>query len=103
MPLTRCDLDRVFSIQTERTVNRDNTVRFNNLLLQIDRQAWRGSLANCRVIVYHHFDQTISIGFGAHSVGIYSANGEPLKPITEKRRTSHLKPVSQTQTGHLMC
>lgn len=88
VPFFGKDLDRIFSIQTERTVNRDNTVKFNNLILQIDRQVWRGSLAGCRVIVYQHFDQTISIGFGAHSVGIYSANGEPLKPLTEKGRAS---------------
>jgi transposase len=37
-PCTRDDLDRVFSIQSERTVGRDNTVKYRNLVLQIDRQ-----------------------------------------------------------------
>jgi len=33
----RKDLDLVFALQFERTVNRDNTVSFQNLGLQIDR------------------------------------------------------------------
>ncbi|MBK9216248.1 MAG: hypothetical protein IPM59_11740 [Chloracidobacterium sp.] len=40
----RDDLDRVFSIKIARTVNRDNTVKYRNLVLQIDRQIWRSSL-----------------------------------------------------------
>ena len=43
MPTVRGDLDRVFSIQTDRTVNRDNTVKYKNMTLQIDKQSWRGS------------------------------------------------------------
>jgi len=70
--------------------------------LQIDRQAWRGTLSGCRVIVYQHLDETISIGFGAHTVGSYSVDGLPLKqPIIKQRKTANLQPFSQTQTGHL--
>lgn len=47
----RTDLDRVFSIQAERAVNRDNTVKFKNLVLQIDKQSWRGSLSGYRLMV----------------------------------------------------
>ena len=49
VPCIRTDLDRVFSIQTERTVNRDNTVKYKNLTLQIDKQGWRRSMEGCRV------------------------------------------------------
>src|SRR6202158_6068580 len=41
----RRDLDRVFSLQFERAVNRDNTVSFQNLSLQIEAARWRGTLA----------------------------------------------------------
>ena len=44
------DLDRVFSLQFERTVNRDNTVSFQNRKLQIEPVRWRGTLAGCSVI-----------------------------------------------------
>jgi transposase len=70
------ELNRVFSIQTERIVNQDNTVRFKNMLLQIDRQKFRASLANCRVIVFEHLDKSITIGFGEHEVGRFNENGE---------------------------
>ena len=103
-PCQRTDLKRIFSLQSERVVNRDNTVKYKNLLLQIDQQSWRGSLAGCRVMVYQHFDETISLGFGAHSVGIYNSDGAALKPIIKKKKTSdEVKSLSETQTGHLMC
>ena len=106
VPNVRGDLDRVFSIQTERTVNRDNTVKFKNMTLQIDKQSWRGSLEGSRVIVYQQLDQTITIGFGPHQIGKYSANGDPFKPKMNIIRG--LMPVapplaSNLQTGHLMC
>lgn len=107
VPCTRTDLDRVFSIQTERTVNRDNTVKYNNLTLQIDRQSWRRSMDGCRVTVYQHLDRTITIGFGPQEVGRYSADGRSLNRSVSKRRDLKRKrlaaPVSNRQTGHLMC
>ena len=103
VPCQRTDLDRVFSIHSERLVNRDNTVKFQNLILQIEKQSWRSSLAGCRVIVYQHLDNTLSIGFGAHTVNRYSADGMPLEPISIKEKTSQKKSFSKNQTGHLMC
>ncbi|MCA1568138.1 MAG: ISNCY family transposase [Acidobacteria bacterium] len=79
VPCTRTDLERVFCLQHERVVARDNTVSFARLSLQIERQRWRGTLAGCRVIVYEHLDGTLSVGFGAHVVGRYSADGRPLE------------------------
>jgi transposase len=103
VPCHRCDLDRIFSIQTERTVNRDNTIRFANLCLQIDKQNWRTTLAGCRVTVYQHLDNSISVGFGAHTVGRYTADGEQRQSISNKDKTSEKKPYPKPQTGHLMC
>ena len=45
----RCYLDNIFSLQWQRTVNRDNTVSFENLHLQIEAVPWRGTLADCTV------------------------------------------------------
>jgi len=106
MPTMRTDLERVFSIQTERTVNRDNTVKYKNMTLQIDKQSWRGSLESSRVIVYQHFNQTITIGYGHQQVGKYTADGLPIKPRSKILEASKRKapPFSSTlQTGHLMC
>jgi transposase len=84
VPCTRADLERVFCLQHERVVARDNTVSFARLCLQIERQKWRSTLAGCRVIVYEHLDGTLSLGYGAHEVGRYSADGKPLRAGTSK-------------------
>ena len=42
---SRRDLDLIFALQYQRTVNRDNTVNVQNLSLQIERVRWRATLA----------------------------------------------------------
>jgi transposase len=69
------DLDRVFSLQFERAVNRDNTVSFQNLSLQIEAVRWRATLAGCNVVVHQHLDGTLSITHGPHLLGRYPAPG----------------------------
>lgn len=106
-PCMRDDLDRVFSIQTERTVGRDNTVRYSSLVLQIDKQLWRSSLDGCRVTVYQHLDGKITLGYGPRQVGRYSADGKPFSRATKARGHTSGKGLApslqQSQTGHLMC
>ena len=63
------DLDRIFSVQQERVVNRDNTVSVAGRVLQIDRVRWRGTLAGCRVVVCEHLNGTVSVYYGPHLVG----------------------------------
>jgi len=87
MPVETVDLDRIFSIQQERVVNRDNTVSWENHGLQIDQTSWRASLAGCRVTVYHHLNAEVTIGYGPHTVGRYTAEGLPLR-IQGKRRVA---------------
>ena len=72
------DLERIFSLQFERTVNRDNTVSFQNLTLQIEPVRWRATLAGCTVTVHQHLDRTLSLGYGPHSFGRYDAQGRPI-------------------------
>jgi transposase len=84
VPCTRSDLDRVFCLQHERVVARDNTVSFARLVLQIERQQWRGTLSGCRVTVYEHLDGTLSLGYGTHEVGRYSSEGVPISAPARK-------------------
>jgi transposase len=88
VPCPQRDLERVFSLQFERTVNRDNTVSFLNLRLQIEPVPWRGSLAGCSVTAHQHLDGTLSLSYGPHCVGRYDATGMPLaaKASTELGR-----------------
>lgn len=84
----RRDLEQVFSLQFERTVGRDNTVSFQNLVLQIQPVRWRGTLAGCSVTVDQQLDGTLSLRYGPHRIGRYNAQGLPLlEPIETKRRS----------------
>src|SRR5580700_4139828 len=80
MPCRSRDLERIFSLQFERIVNRDNTVSFQNLSLQIERVQWRATLAGCSVIAHQHLDGTLSLSYGPHCLGRYDATGAPLTP-----------------------
>ena len=84
----RRDLDLTFSLQFERSVNRDNTVSFQNLVLQIEAVSWRGTLAGCNVMVHQHLDGTLTLTFGPHRLGRYTADGRLASAITTatKRR-----------------
>jgi hypothetical protein len=81
------DLERIFSVQQERVVNRDNTVQIGSRALQIEKTPWRDTLAGCRVLVYEHLDGTLSVGYGPHTVGRFDAQGTPLsEPLPRKRQ-----------------
>ena len=56
LPRRSQNLDLVFSLQFERAVNRDNTVSFQHLRLQIEAVRWRATLAGCTVRVHQHLD-----------------------------------------------
>jgi transposase len=95
LPCPRKNLDLIFCLQFERTVNRDNTVSFQNLQLQIERVHWRGTLAGCNVMVHQHLDGTISLTHGPHRLGRYSAQGVAI-PSTQK---SAANAVEKTHRG----
>src|SRR5450631_292387 len=78
VPCRTRDLERIFSLRFERSVNRDNTVSFQNLSLQIERVRWRATLADCNVTVHQHLDGTLSLTYGLHRLGRYTAQGVAL-------------------------
>src|SRR5712671_3411144 len=88
VPCRSRNLERIFSLQFERSVNRDNTVSFQNLSLQIERVRWRATLAGCQVVVHQHLDETLSLTHGPHCLGRYDGGGTPLsaKASTETSR-----------------
>ena len=45
-----------------------------NRSLQIEKTSWRGTLAGCRVIVCEHWDGRLSLLYGSHRVGLYTAD-----------------------------
>jgi transposase len=98
VPCRGKDLDLIFALQFQRAVNRDNTVTFQNLTLQIERVSWRGTLAGCQVTVHQHLDGTLSLTHGPHLLGRYTSQGvalgatkNPAPPAVEKTRGGKVK------------
>jgi transposase len=87
VPCRNRDLEGIFSLQFERSVNRDNTVSFQNLSLQIERVRWRATLAGCQVLVHQHLNGTLSLTHGPHCLGRYDGSGTPL-PATASKQLS---------------
>ena len=86
LPRTSKDLDLIFSVQSQRTVNRDNTVSFHNLALQIEPVSWRATLAGCTITVHHHLDSTLSLTYGPQRLGHYSARGQIMQTTNPARK-----------------
>src|SRR6202035_4196570 len=83
----RKDLDWVFSIQHERTVNQDNTIALDNRILQIEASRWRHTLAGCTFTVHEFLDGCIAIRFGPHEVARFAPQMLPA-PLPKKRKAS---------------
>jgi len=88
---TRTDLNWVFTVQTERVVDRDNTVAIGDQSWQLEKSRFRHSLAKSTVTIHEHLDGTVSIRYGPHVVGHYTAEGTPLPGNRKPRRTGRGK------------
>jgi hypothetical protein len=89
----RKDLDWVFSLQQERTVDNDNTVAVDNRVFQLNQTRWRNTLAGQIVVVHEHLDGRVSIRYGPHLVAQYGP-GE-LPPQSAPRRGKPRLPVGK--------
>jgi transposase len=85
--LRRKDLDWIFSVKHERTVNNDNTIALNNRVFQLDKTRWRDTLAGQTVTVHEHLDGRMSIRYGPHVIAHYAVADLPA-PAPRKRGTA---------------
>ena len=76
VPCRLGDLDELFSLQTERVVNRDNTIQYEGRTLQISAVRWRNSLAKCVVKVCEQLDGKLVVRYGPHVVAHSEAGHE---------------------------
>jgi len=82
----RSDLNWIFTVQTERVVDNDNTVAIRERRWQIDKTRFRQSLAGSTVTIHEHLDESVSIRYGPRVVGRYSSMGETLNLATSPKR-----------------
>ena len=64
------DLEEAFSQQSERTVEKDNTVNYEGRRLQILPVNWRSNLARCVVKVCESLDGRIWLRYGPHKIAV---------------------------------
>ena len=96
MACRRRDLNLIFSLQFEHRVNRDNTVSFQNLSLQIERVRLRATLGGCQVVVHQHLNGNLSLTHGPHCLGRYTAQGTAVATAEMPARRA----VEKTRAGH---
>jgi transposase len=74
----RTDLEWVFTLQSERVVNKDNTVAIADRIWQLEKSRFRSSLAGCTVTIHEHLNGMVSIRYGPHVVARYTVDGNGL-------------------------
>jgi transposase len=84
----RTDLDWIFTVQTERVVSKDNTVAIGERSWQLEKSRFRSTLAGCTVTIHEHLDETVSIRYGPHVIGSYSADGTVLERERGRRKAN---------------
>jgi transposase len=95
---TRSDLDWIFTVQTERVVAKDNTVAITERNWQLEKSRFRSSLAGCTVTIHQHLDGNVSIRYGPHVVGRYTATGE-IRPAGVKQLSESRGKGGPVETG----
>ena len=80
---SRADLNWIFTVQTERVVAKNNTVAIADQHWQLEKSRSRSSLAGCTVTIHQHLDATVSIRYGPHAIGRFTAAAQPV--IQESR------------------
>ena len=85
---SRSDLDWIFTVQTERVVDKDNTVAIGDRHWQLEKSRFRNTLAGCTVTIHEHLDGKVSIRWGPHTVGRFDAQGKSLNPSGKKERAA---------------
>jgi transposase len=84
LPYAGRPLADILCIQENRIVANDNTVRYNNLTLQIPKDDNRHHYVKCEVTVHHYPDSSLAIFYGPRRLATYAKNGTIIKEKTMK-------------------
>ena len=100
MPLAGIDLELLLSIRHERVVRNDNTVTFNNVILQLPTTRQRLHFVRCPVLVHQFPDQTLGVSYQSRLLARYDRSGGalPTAPSRERAATAH-RSAGQSNAG----
>ena len=77
-------LDDILCEQHERTVQPNNCVRFENLVLQISKNEYRCNYIKAKVRVHCYLDGTLAIFHGPRKLGTYNNKGQQIQNSVQK-------------------
>ena len=78
------DLKQIFCFEAKRVVNKDNTVRYDNKILQTQPQPLRRTCSGLHVLVRHHLDGSYSVWKGPHLLGRFDSSGNTMELLRKK-------------------
>jgi transposase len=70
------NLDDILCIHEQRTVNKDNTIRYNNKILQLSKDSYRFSYHKTKVKVLEYVNGSCAVFHGPRCLGRYNADGK---------------------------
>ena len=118
VPFTGSSLDDILCEQFERTVGKDNCVKFDGLTLQIPGDRHRHHYVKAKVRVHRYGDGSLALFHGPRKLVYYDAQGQERKPDSGRRvnplRDGHaqgdsfglrppLSPCAKHKSGQSMC
>ncbi len=72
-------LEDILCVQEERVVGNDNTVRYNNRVLQIPEDRHRRHYVKARVRVHEYPDGSLALFHGPRCLAKYDASGTQIQ------------------------
>ena len=81
-------LDDILCIQEKRNVSNDNTVRYNNKILQIPQDKHRFHYVKATVRVHEYPDKSLAVFHGPRCLAHYTPRGELLEVPTENKEAT---------------
>lgn len=87
VPLAGIDLELVLSEQSERVVEKDNTVAFENLRLQLPATNQRAHFVRCQVTVHRVVDGSLVVTHQGKEIARFDAQGKRLARSTRRSKS----------------
>ena len=84
MPYIGPPLDDILCEQYDRTVQHDNCVRFENLVLQIPQDEYRCNYIKTKVKVHSYLDGNLALFHGPRRLANYDSSGKLLSSKEKK-------------------
>jgi transposase len=81
VPWINGDIDDILCEQYERTVGKDNCVRFEGLVLQIPKDQYRCHYIKAKVRVHRYVNGQMAIFHGPRKLANYNAKGDAIVPL----------------------